>query len=100
MLDQEPSIRLGHINAGALMVADDLAIVASDRHNLQRCVDLAEYDSKRERYNFNIDKTKIVSINTNADPSIMLNNKILKQSNQEVHLGITCSSRNDNRRTS
>ena len=52
------SCRIGHINAGALMVADDLAIAANSAHDLQHGVSIAELDSRRQRYCFNVDKTK------------------------------------------
>ena len=52
ILANTTTCRIGHINAGALMVADDLAIAANSAHDLQHGVSIAELDSRRQRFFF------------------------------------------------
>ena len=65
-LDSAPSMKVGHINAGAIMVADDLALAASSDHLMQISLTVAEADAARERYKYNTDKTKTVPINSHV----------------------------------
>ena len=74
ILDSNPSNKIGHINTGALMVADDLAITADNNLDLQYGIAIAEHDSSRQRYSFNVDKTKSVTHNA-PRPECMLNGK-------------------------
>ena len=99
ILANTTTCRIGHINAGALMVADDLAIAANSAHDLQHGVSIAELDSRRQRYCFNVDKTKIVSLNTKETPSCLLNNAPVNNSICETHLGIFRNTRNSNKNT-
>ena len=99
ILANTTTCRIGHINAGALMVADDLAIAANSAHDLQHGVSIIELDSLRQRYCFNVDKTKIVSLNTKETPSCLLNNAPVNNSICETHLGISRNTRNSNKDT-
>jgi hypothetical protein len=87
-LDEEPSHKIGSINAGAVMVADDLAIASKNPHDMQAALSIAEIDASRERYKYNVTKTKTVVINSKSTPTFYLNNKPLELSTKEVHLGI------------
>ena len=50
ILDDTTDCRVGHINVGALMVADDLVIAANSPSDLQHGVSIAALDSQRQRY--------------------------------------------------
>ena len=95
-LDTEPTFRIGCTNLGAIMVADDLALVASKAHDMQSVLITAEVDASRERYKYNTDKTKVVPINVRNKPDFVLNGKPLGISSAEVHLGIHRTSDNKN----
>ena len=64
------------------MVADDLVIAANSPSDLQHGVSIAALDSQRQRYSFNVDKTKIVSLNSKNDPSCLLS----KETHRHVNL--------------
>ena len=98
-LGNKTSCHIGHVNVGAIMVADDLAIAAHSESDLQYGVTIATIDSQRQRYNFNNSKTKIVSLNSKHTPSCLLINKPIMSSKCEAHLGIFRNSKNDNKDT-
>jgi hypothetical protein len=98
-LDQFPSSKIGHIHTGAVMVADDLAVTASDRVDMQASLNIAALDASRERYKFNADKTKTVSVRSTQPPKLNLNGKPLGCSDMEVHVGIARSCKNHNKNT-
>ena len=98
-LDNNPSAKIGSINAGAVMVADDLALISSSPHLLQISLNSAQMDAARERYKFNNIKTQTVSINSKTSPSLLLNNAPLSSSTSETHIGITRTSSNNNTET-
>ena len=95
-LDAAPSHRIGSINAGAVMVADDLALVANSSHAMQVSLNMAEADASRERYKYNTDKTKTVAINTRDPPVLKLNGAPLGVSPAEVHVGVHRTNTNNN----
>ena len=98
-LDADTECRLGCIKTGALMVADDLAIISKDEEDLQHCIKIAEHDAAQERYCFNTDKTKVVPIKCRSNPQITLNDATLGCSPSEVHLGIARNKCNNNMNT-
>ena len=79
---------IGNLNTGALMVADDLTITSTVLYNMQAGLNIASRDSSRARYSFNMDKTKIIAINTKVNPNLMVNSIPLGTSKAETHLGI------------
>ena len=82
--------RIGTVNIGAVMVADDLALASRTQHGLQSLIHIAEHDAATQRYVFSDSKTKILTTNV-ADPptgKILLNGKPVGISKEEVHLGI------------
>ena len=87
-LDATSSQKIGNLNAGAIMVADELAIVASSMVPMQISLTMAETDAKCERYTYNASKTKTVAINCSTAPILKLNDKPLGTSSKEVHVGI------------
>ena len=96
-LDINPTLHIGNIGAGAVMVADDLAIASKDPHDMQSALYTAQLDASRERYRYNTDKTKTLAINSKTNPVFRLNDQPLETTKGEVHLGIHRSSdgRND-----
>ena len=100
-LEIEPTYRLGHLNAGAIMVADDLALASTSSHSMQTAINIAQADAARERYRFNQEKTKTVSVNVkpSQEEVLELYGKPLGKSKKEVHLGITRTSSTSNKVT-
>jgi hypothetical protein len=92
-------MKIGHVHAGAVMVADDLALAAESPHELQIALTTAEADASRERYKFNRDKTKTVVINTKHVPELTLSGGSIGASESEAHLGIYRSHTGNNRHT-
>ena len=95
-LDKNPTMYIGNMNVGALMVADDLAIMAKTPAEMQVSLMIAEHDAARERYTYNTDKTKSIIVNSKDDTKLLLNGKTLSTSSKEKHLGIIRNKRNDN----
>ena len=62
-------------------------------------VSIAALDSQRQRYSFNVDKTKIVSLNSKNDPSCLLSKEPIAMSTCETHLGISRNNKNTNKDT-
>ena len=99
-LDRYPTLQIGSINVGAVMVADDLALTASSQIEMQKALLIAESDASRERYSYNPDKTKTVIVNgKNETTAFVLNGKPLGTSEREKHLGIFRNSKNSNQDT-
>ena len=86
--------KLGHLHVGAVMVADDLALISKTNIDAQSGLLIAEQDANRERYSFNTDKTKVVVINSKHQANLQLNGRALGQSKKEVHLGIHRNEKN------
>ena len=88
-LDRQSINTLGHVNVGAVMVADDLVLTANNKYDMQVAINIAEHDASRERYKFNPDKTKFIAINLpDADLDLQLYDKPLGSSKSEPHLGL------------
>ena len=98
-LDDAPALKIGHINVGAVMVADDLALASRTVHDMQAALNMAQADASKERYKFNTDKTKTISINSKNPPHLMLNGKPLGSSTKEPHLGLQRTTDNSNKDT-
>lgn len=82
--------KIGSINTGAIMVADDLTLSSSTPHGIQSLIHVAENDAACHRYLFSDSKTRIQVIN-NKNPKnrdITLNDTPIKRSDEETHLGI------------
>jgi len=96
-LDQKPSLRIGHLHVGAIMVADDLALLSIKPSEMQIALNVAELDASRERYEYNTDKTKVITMNMkNPSSALMLNSDTLGTSNKEAHLGILRNNKGSN----
>ena len=81
LLHESSETRMGHLHLGAVMVADDLALMSSNRCDMQSSLSIAEHDASRERYKYNTDKTKVIPVNCNTEPALKLYNQ---------QLGISC----------
>ena len=91
------NVKIGSINLGAVMVADDLALMSRDRAGMQIALNIAESDASQERYRFNTEKSKSIIVNRLGSlPAYALNGASLGVSEAEAHLGIQRSSANDN----
>ena len=99
-LDFQPGHKIGSINAGAIMVADDLALTSNCPYSMQTSLSIAQHDAAREQYKFNTEKTKFITINTPADDvKLVLNGTPLGHSTSEPHLGIIRNSEGNNQDT-
>jgi hypothetical protein len=94
-LEQHPAaLRIGSIRVGAVMVADDLALMATTPMGMQSLIKEAELDASRERYSFSETKTKCVTIKpkkkSHKEDELMvyLNNATLENTAEETHIGI------------
>ena len=82
------------------MVADVQVIAANNPSDLQHGVSIAALDSQRQSYNFNGDKTKIVSLNLKNYPSSCLFIKEpIAMSTCETHLGTSRNNKNTDKDT-
>ena len=83
------------------MVADNLALASTSSHSMQTAINIAQADAARERYKFNQDKTKSVSVNVkpSQQETLELYGKPLAKSTKEVHLVITRTSSTSNKVT-
>ena len=99
LLHESSETRMGHLHLGAVMVADDLALLSSNRCDMQSSLSTAEHDAARERYKYNTDKTKVIPVNCNTEPALKLYNQQLGISCQEAHLGILRNQTGSNKET-
>jgi hypothetical protein len=74
-LAKHPSISIGSLNLGAIMVADDLVLTATTELVMQEALFIAQTDAARERYLYNPEKTKTLVINSKKDHQFTLNGK-------------------------
>ena len=95
-LDNHTANKIGHVHAGAAMVADDLALSSTNKYDLQVSVAIAEHDAAREGYKFNVDKTKVITLHTKCNPELQLNGQTIGISECEPHLGIMRNSKGNN----
>jgi len=64
---------IGGVNLSNLTFADDIALVANNRHELQKLVKIAENYARKWKFVFNTKKSKVVVFNRKkANPSIKL----------------------------
>ena len=99
LLHKSSETRMGHLHLGAVMVADDLALMSSNRCDMQSSLLIAEHDASSERYKYNTDKTKVIPVNCNTEPALKLYNQQLGISCQEAHLGIFRNQTGSNKET-
>ena len=84
--DHPSSLRIGCIQLGAVMVADDLAVMSDTARGLQYLVLEPQDDASRERYTYNATKTKVQVVNkkqiavAKENLEIYLNNTIIQTS--------------------
>ncbi len=105
-LEAHPSTyKIGTISTGAIMVADDLALIARSTQEMQTLLDEAEIDASHERYIFSSSKTKTLDTSnhkrgkTDELPSLELNGERLGTSNMEAHLGVKRTNTHKNTET-
>jgi hypothetical protein len=100
MEDHPGGARIGSINLGPIMVADDLCLTSTTIQGAQSLVSEAESDAARERFSFSKTKTRLVVANQKQDDNVIyLNGSRLEQSTAETHLGIIRTSDGKNSKT-
>jgi hypothetical protein len=75
------------------MVADDLTLMSPTAMGMQSLITEAELDASRERYTFSETKTKSITIKPKKNhvidtQELYLNNNIIENKAEEVHIGI------------
>ena len=87
---QNEGFKIGAINIGGIMVADNLTLLSTTPQGLQTLITIAEYDAQTRRYIFSETKTRLqyVLVPQPLPNDIILNQRPLTLSNAEVHLGI------------
>jgi hypothetical protein len=98
------SLSIGHIKLGAVMCADDLALLSENRPGMQMLVDEAACDASRERLKFSDTKTIMITINggrKHAQPRqpISLYGNTVIEDNHGKHLGVIRTSTDKNTET-
>ena len=97
--------RIGHIRLGAVMCADDLALISETHAGMQCLVNEAANDASRERFNFSEKKTKLMDIKPKATSAkspgdiVSLYGSSLESAASEKHLGIMRTSDGKNSST-
>jgi hypothetical protein len=84
---------IGSIDVSAPTCADDITILSESPIHLQSMIDLAFYDSCRERYTFSAEKTKAMVMNNakrdwSDTPMWKIGERNIDVSTSEVHLGL------------
>ena len=81
---------IGSIGIPAPTCADDIAVLADNRHEAQAILDLINYHTKRDLVKINPDKSDAVYYNSqkNAEYTLKLGNDCIKRSSTTKHLGI------------
>jgi hypothetical protein len=92
---QPDSFHIGSIHVGVPTVADDMCLLTTSRMGAQTLLYVAQNDANRERFDFNVTKTKTILCNSNLTPEeaqtampLQLNNKTLNYVKSETHLGL------------
>jgi hypothetical protein len=96
------SIKIGDIRLGAVMCADDLALLSDSRTGMQLLVNEAAADASRERLVFSSTKTIMVPMREDKlDPTrhIQLYDSTITEEQQGKHLGILRTSDGKNLKT-
>ena len=98
------SLRIGSLPVGAVMCADDLALLTDSTIAMQNHINEAASDASRERLSFSDTKTKIMTLDSKGKktcqtPSILLYDSVIGSTTCEKHLGIQRSSDGKNRPT-
>ena len=80
---------IGGVNLSNLTFADDIALVANNRHELQKLVKIAENYARKWKFVFNTKKSKVVVFNRKkANPSIKLDKDKLEVVPEYKYLGV------------
>jgi hypothetical protein len=84
---------IGSIDVSAPTCADDMTLLSVSPIHLQFMIDLAFYDSCRERYTFSTENTKVIVMNNakrdwSDNPMWKLGDRNIEVSASEVHLGL------------
>lgn len=92
-------LKIGTHLVNAVMVADDLALLSTNKEKMKQAISMTENHANQERYLFSKVKTKHVQIKpkkAEAKHRFNLNGTAIKKSMQEKHLGMFHTSDNIN----
>jgi hypothetical protein len=97
-------LRLGSIDVGALMCADDLALISNSRVGMQLLVNETAVDASQERLKFSETKTVMLDLKhgkkqPNYSRQITLYDSSIKEVEEGKHLGIIRSNDGKNTKT-
>ena len=71
-----------------LMYADDVVLISSSKHGLQKCLNIFGNFCYKWNLHINVNKTKVVLFNSRKQDNFFLNSKLLSQAESYCYLGI------------
>ena len=95
-LDKAPSNKIRHIHTDADMVNDDLALSAGTQLDMQCSLNIVKLDASHDRYKFNTNTMKTITINCTSPPNLIVSGKSLSTSEKDAYLGILRTYKNTN----
>ena len=85
---QPDALHIGIIPAGAPTCADDTCIMSTSMFGTQALINIAEYDSRCNRYEFSSTKTRIMHYQYKNVEPLNINNNEIAGTTLETHLGL------------
>ncbi|GFS07800.1 endonuclease-reverse transcriptase [Elysia marginata] len=100
-LENCPGIKVGGYNVNNIRYADDTVLIAENKDDLQKLLNIVEEESRKKGLELNSKKTEVMVISRKQEPpkcDIFINNAKLKQQDKFKYLGtiITSDGRNNN----
>ncbi|VDI59356.1 Hypothetical predicted protein [Mytilus galloprovincialis] len=81
--------KIGNISVVAPTCADDIALLASNKHEIQALLDIVHDSTKRDLVTINPNKSDLVPLTTKCENfSVQLGNDIIDQKSETKHLGL------------
>ncbi|GFR71836.1 endonuclease-reverse transcriptase [Elysia marginata] len=100
-LENCPGIKVGGYNVNNIIYADDTVLIAENKDDLQKLLNIVEEESRKKGLELNSKKTEVMVISRKQEPpkcDIFINDAKLKQQDKFKYLGtiITSDDRNNN----
>jgi len=91
--ESEVGARICNIQVGCLFWADDIVLIAEDKTDLQKMLDIAATFAKQRKLEFNHDKSNVVIVGQRGTSNIKwaLGDKVISEVNQYKYLGVQIS---------